>query len=132
MQMATQIFGDTLYYPTAEFLAEFPSPESLKKRIIISTKPPKEFLESKSSKDKSSFSPTGSHSSEDEARGKETPDSTSEFDCDYRVRRGFVICHFPKIGIFCFVLKELEIHHRVRAIKIVKTPMLARHPNTDA
>ncbi|KAF7849661.1 hypothetical protein BT93_L0417 [Corymbia citriodora subsp. variegata] len=83
-EMATQIFGDTLYYPTAEYLAEFPSPESLKNRIIISTKPPKEFLESKSSKDKSSISPTGTHSSEDEAGGKETPDSTSEFDSDYR------------------------------------------------
>lgn len=83
-EMATEIFGDTLYFPTEECLAEFPSPESLKNRIIISTKPPKEFLESKSSKDKSSSSPTGTHSSEDEAGGKETPDSASEFDCDSR------------------------------------------------
>lgn len=130
--MATEIFGDTLHYPTADFLAEFPSPESLKNRIIISTKLPKEFLESKSSKDKSLFSPTGTHSSEDETGGKETPESTSDFDCDYRVRRGFLICHFPKVEIFRFVLREHDLHHRVRAIKIVKTPMQTRHPNTDA
>ena len=45
--MATQTFGDLLYYPASECLAEFPSPESLKRRIIISTKPPKEYLETK-------------------------------------------------------------------------------------
>lgn len=34
-----------LYYPESNTLGEFPSPESLKQRIIISTKPPKEYLE---------------------------------------------------------------------------------------
>lgn len=43
--MITEIFGEMLYYPTSEGLTEFPSPESLKHRIIISTKPPKEYLE---------------------------------------------------------------------------------------
>lgn len=38
--------GEALYYPpTDEPCKEFPSPESLKGRIIISTKPPKEYLE---------------------------------------------------------------------------------------
>ena len=45
--MATQIFGDLLFSPESECLAEFPSPESLKRQIIISTKPPKEYLETK-------------------------------------------------------------------------------------
>lgn len=44
--MATQVFGELLYYPQTDSLVEFPSPESLKGRILISTKPPKEFLES--------------------------------------------------------------------------------------
>ena len=38
--MVTKTFGDTLF-PGTEFL-EFPSPESLKGKILISTKPPKE------------------------------------------------------------------------------------------
>ena len=54
-----------MYYPE-ECLTIFPSPESLEHRIIISTKPPKEFLESKSVKDKGSISPIGRESSEEE------------------------------------------------------------------
>ncbi|XVF40734.1 hypothetical protein PTKIN_Ptkin01aG0138600 [Pterospermum kingtungense] len=46
-EMLTQIFGIMLYYPESDCLSEFPSPESLKHRIIISTKPPKEYLESR-------------------------------------------------------------------------------------
>ncbi|KAG0607494.1 hypothetical protein M758_8G033000 [Ceratodon purpureus] len=45
-EMLTRILGESLFYPkTSDPLTEFPSPESLKKRIIISTKPPKEYLE---------------------------------------------------------------------------------------
>ncbi|KAJ0101424.1 hypothetical protein Patl1_06614 [Pistacia atlantica] len=44
-EMLNQVFGEMLYYPQSESLTEFPSPESLKYRIIISTKPPKEYLE---------------------------------------------------------------------------------------
>ena len=47
--MISQTFGDMLFYPKSESLPEFPSPEELKYRVIISTKPPKEYLESKSS-----------------------------------------------------------------------------------
>lgn len=36
-----------LYYPESNSLAEFPSPASLLHRIMISTKPPKEYLESR-------------------------------------------------------------------------------------
>jgi hypothetical protein len=44
--MIIKIFGDALFYPhTTEALKEFPSPEDLKGRIVISTKPPKEYLE---------------------------------------------------------------------------------------
>ena len=46
--MITQTFGNLLYYPESENLKEFPSPEELKHKILISTKPPKECLEEES------------------------------------------------------------------------------------
>lgn len=45
-------FGNTLFYPESERLEEYPSPHILKERILISTKPPEEDLESNNSKDK--------------------------------------------------------------------------------
>jgi phosphatidylinositol phospholipase C delta len=40
------ILGSTLYQPdTEEAMTQFPDPELLKGRIIVSTKPPKEYLE---------------------------------------------------------------------------------------
>jgi phosphatidylinositol phospholipase C, delta len=45
--MVLEVFGDMLYYPESKHLQEFPSPEALKGRVILSTKPPKEYLESK-------------------------------------------------------------------------------------
>ncbi|KAL3630584.1 1-phosphatidylinositol phosphodiesterase [Castilleja foliolosa] len=41
-EMITQTFGEMVFTPGPEPLSEFPSPESLKRRIVISTKPPKE------------------------------------------------------------------------------------------
>ncbi|CAN7137996.1 unnamed protein product [Brassica rapa subsp. narinosa] len=70
-EMATKIFGQMLYYPESDSLEEFPSPASLLHRIIISTKPPKEYLESRNplvkQKDNSNVSP----SSEEETPEKE-------------------------------------------------------------
>ncbi|KAL0720699.1 hypothetical protein Bca4012_035298 [Brassica carinata] len=69
-EMATQIFGDMLYYPESESLAEFPSPASLLHRIMISTKPPKEYLESRNpivkQKDNNNNNNNASPSSEEE------------------------------------------------------------------
>lgn len=45
--MVVECFGEMLFYPETESLEEFHSPEEMKFRIIISTKPPKEYLESK-------------------------------------------------------------------------------------
>ncbi|OAY51675.1 phosphoinositide phospholipase C 2 [Manihot esculenta] len=53
-EMVTQTFGDILFFPGSEGLKELPSPEFLKRRIIISTKPPKEYLEAKEKKEKDS------------------------------------------------------------------------------
>ncbi|TKY56864.1 Phosphoinositide phospholipase C 6 [Spatholobus suberectus] len=77
-EMATQIFGEMLYYPGTDCrLTEFPSPESLKNRVIISTKPPKERFESNRIKDNTNCPMLNeSESSEDESWGKESPDSS--------------------------------------------------------
>lgn len=37
-----------LHQPETGHVEEFPSPDSLKRKILISTKPPKEYLESQS------------------------------------------------------------------------------------
>ncbi|WOL08486.1 phosphoinositide phospholipase C 2-like [Canna indica] len=50
-KMVVETFGDMLYYPDSESCKEFPSPEALKNRIIISTKPPKEYLQAKNGKE---------------------------------------------------------------------------------
>eukprot|EP00250_Pteridium_aquilinum_P003130 c13461_g1_i1 orf=1103-2929(+) len=44
-EIVHRVLGDVLYYPNLqEGFTQFPSPEQLKKRIVISTKPPKEYL----------------------------------------------------------------------------------------
>ncbi|PIN03371.1 Phosphoinositide-specific phospholipase C [Handroanthus impetiginosus] len=70
-EMITQTFGDILFSPGSECLKEFPSPESLKRRIIISTKPPKEYLQAKDVKEKDSDAKKGKDSTEEEAWGSE-------------------------------------------------------------
>ncbi|KAI3694659.1 hypothetical protein L1987_77627 [Smallanthus sonchifolius] len=44
-QMVTETFGPMLFHPESENLEELATPEDLKHRILISTKPPKEYLE---------------------------------------------------------------------------------------
>ena len=78
--MIAQTFGDMLYYPQSDCLVEFPSPGSLKHRIIISTKPPKEFLETKNIRDRGN----GKESPEEETLVKGT--LGIEYDADDRVR----------------------------------------------
>ncbi|PNY14037.1 phosphoinositide phospholipase C 4-like protein, partial [Trifolium pratense] len=52
-QMITKTFGDMLFCPNDESLNNVPSPEELKYKIMISTKPPKEYLNSKSVRENS-------------------------------------------------------------------------------
>lgn len=73
-QMLIQTFGEMLFHPESD-LKEFPSPEELKYRIIISTKPPKEYLEAKTFKVASSQK--GKDSNED-VWGKEPSDMTAD------------------------------------------------------
>ncbi|XP_006654000.2 phosphoinositide phospholipase C 2-like [Oryza brachyantha] len=46
-KMIKETFGDMLYTCETESMAEFPSPDDLKGKIIVSTKPPKEYLQTK-------------------------------------------------------------------------------------
>ncbi|GMY10587.1 phosphoinositide phospholipase C 2-like [Fagus crenata] len=64
-QMVTKTFRDSLYRHESEYIEEFPSPESLKRKILISTKPPKEYLD-----DQSSMEREGSQSQEDSEEEK--------------------------------------------------------------
>lgn len=72
-EMVTQTFGDVLFSPGPECLKEFPSPKSLKQRVIISTKPPKEYLQAKKPTEKEVDSQRGK-AGDEEAWGKEVPD----------------------------------------------------------
>ncbi|KAK2640990.1 hypothetical protein Ddye_022753 [Dipteronia dyeriana] len=51
-QMVMNVFGEILYRPGMDCLEKFPSPESLKKRVLISTKPPEKFQNLKPSQNK--------------------------------------------------------------------------------
>lgn len=70
----TETFGDVLFTSGSENFAEFPSPESLKKRIIISTKPPKEYLQSNSIEVTHNETHKETISKEENAWGKEVSD----------------------------------------------------------
>lgn len=79
-----EIFGDTLYTCENDSLKKFPSPESLKRRIIISTKPPKEYLQTSNEsiikgEDDDSLLKGHQDSSEDEIWGKELPNFVENF-----------------------------------------------------
>ncbi|KAK1365508.1 Phosphoinositide phospholipase C [Heracleum sosnowskyi] len=79
-KMVTETFGDLLYTSKSESFPEFPSPESLKKRIIISTKPPKEYLVSDSVKVAQSDFQKGNNSFEEKGWGTEVSDMKSKFE----------------------------------------------------
>lgn len=75
--MVTQTFGQMLFCPESECLKEFPTPEDLKYRIIISTKPPKEYLEAQRNKGKMNNSQKGKDS-DDDVWGKEPGERTAD------------------------------------------------------
>ncbi|KAL0344461.1 UNVERIFIED_CONTAM: Phosphoinositide phospholipase C 2 [Sesamum radiatum] len=82
-EMVSETFGDILVVSTSESLLEFPSPESLKGRVIISTKPPKEFLERKGSNKEEDGSIKVHKSSEEAAWGKEISDFAATLSREY-------------------------------------------------
>lgn len=79
-EMVTETFGEILFRPEKKSLEEFPSPENLKRRIMISTKPPKEYLESKSEKEE--IPQKEKDSNDEEAWGEEVPDLKSDLEAE--------------------------------------------------
>lgn len=49
-KMLTETFGEMLYYPKPGKLNELPTPDELQRKVLISTKPPKEYLEAEEDK----------------------------------------------------------------------------------
>ncbi|XVF05326.1 hypothetical protein REPUB_Repub05bG0162700 [Reevesia pubescens] len=81
-QMVTQTFGKMLFCPERDrCLNEFPTPEDLKYRIIISTKPPKEYLKARTIKEKLNKSQNGKDS-DDDVWGKEPAELTADQEND--------------------------------------------------
>ncbi|KAK4275160.1 hypothetical protein QN277_018290 [Acacia crassicarpa] len=81
-QMITATFGDMLFVPPCENYKAFPSPEELKHRILISTKPPKEYLQAGSA-DVSMKRPQNSKDSEGDESKREPSDVTKDQNEDY-------------------------------------------------
>ncbi|KAI9109278.1 hypothetical protein K1719_019901 [Acacia pycnantha] len=76
-QMITATFGDMLFVPPCENYKAFPSPEELKHRILISTKPPKEYLQAGSA-DVSMKRPQNSKDSDGDESKREPSDVTKD------------------------------------------------------
>uniref|UniRef100_A0A0E0LQ67 Phosphoinositide phospholipase C n=1 Tax=Oryza punctata TaxID=4537 RepID=A0A0E0LQ67_ORYPU len=82
-KMVLEVFGDILYYPDKDHLKEFPSPQDLKGRVLLSTKPPKEYLQAKdggtmNEGDADLHLGAKGSAGDDAAWGKEVPDIQSE------------------------------------------------------
>lgn len=101
--MVIQIFGDLLYYPDSGCLEEFPSPELLKHRIILSTKPPKEYREGESS------SPEAKDLQEEELSAKDTSGHTTESEASAKVNISGFFFPFTPVNDAGFVGKILSI-----------------------
>lgn len=87
-QMISQVFGDMLFYPDSEISTNFPSPEELKYKIIISTKPPKEYLTAENiTNNKGSGSPKKQPSGEEQLsiENKTNDDKIEHGDVDEEV-----------------------------------------------
>ncbi|KAJ6810556.1 phosphoinositide phospholipase C 2-like [Iris pallida] len=86
-KMLKDTFEDLLFYPESDNLEQFPSPEYLKLKIIISTKPPKELLEPKTLEDKDSDL---SKAYEDEQWGAEVTDLKSEINAENKIEHDHI------------------------------------------
>ncbi|MCD7452475.1 1-phosphatidylinositol phosphodiesterase [Datura stramonium] len=93
-EMITQTFGDMLFSPS-ECLKELPSPESLKKHVMISTKPPKEYLQSKEVKEKADSkkeaeddTDEGEDDEDNEGDPKSEKNAASEYKCLIAIHAG--------------------------------------------
>ncbi|XP_078447209.1 phosphoinositide phospholipase C 6-like isoform X3 [Wolffia australiana] len=91
-KMVIQTFGDVIYYPKSECLSEFPSPEALRNRVILSTKAPGEYRKSRTSRNREENESEGilagkekeyNHESENDGEYISDDDEEDEDDDDY-------------------------------------------------
>jgi phosphatidylinositol phospholipase C, delta len=109
--MIKEIFGDMLYIPSDEPMKDFPSPEDLKNRIIISTKPPKEYLECKDNKNSGSQKGSNGNATTErildevaeEDSGKDVSDSKSEASNDKVCRASYGLYWHMIVHAWCNV-----------------------------
>lgn len=112
--MITRTYGEMLFTTKSEFLEEFPSPEALRMKIIISTKPPKEYLESKTIKEQDQAVQKGT---EDEAWGTEISDLKSEMGAISKVQQeskmffSYSSILYLSLCSFDAFLVDLQIEH---------------------
>ncbi|XP_039786563.1 phosphoinositide phospholipase C 2-like isoform X1 [Panicum virgatum] len=94
-KMVLEVFGDILYYPESKHLQEFPSPEALKGRVLLSTKPPKEYLEAKGGtmKDREIEPQFKKGEREEAAWGVEVPDIQDEMQIADRQSEDDILYH---------------------------------------
>lgn len=76
--MAIRVFGDLLYCPESGYVEDFPTVESLKHKIMLSTKPPKEYLGSNHEEGETS-SPKYKDYSDDDTEAESESDDKVEY-----------------------------------------------------
>lgn len=84
MQMMNEVFEGFLYVPNSEHIETFPSPEELKMKILVSTKPPMEYLEEPKTPKIEKIQVQGGN--EDEARHAEISSQKSDMADSNRVQ----------------------------------------------
>ncbi|XAR65939.1 Phosphoinositide phospholipase C [Bertholletia excelsa] len=77
-EMFIQTFGELLYCPESGFQEDFPSPEALRHRVIVSTKRPKEPRKSECLKSGENTSQTEEDLSDEETLANESTDPAAE------------------------------------------------------
>ena len=112
--MVLEVFGDILYYPESKHLQEFPSPEALKGRVILSTKPPKEYLEAKGGtmKDRDIEPKFSKGENEESARGIEVPDIQDELQDANKVIGSKLSKTFLPFFSYIIFMSRFTNHHQ--------------------
>ncbi|KAL8539212.1 hypothetical protein ACS0TY_000999 [Phlomoides rotata] len=115
-EMAIQIFGEMLYCPESGHLEEFPAPEALKHKIILSTKPPKEYLGN--NKEGETSSPMDKDSSDEEPDADDKSDSDDEDSDKFNQKAGNLAAPEYKrlIAIHAGNAKNKSLTHVLRII----------------
>ena len=126
--MVTKTFGDILFTPGSECLKQFPSPESLKKRIIISTKPPKKYLKTKDvpKEGEPQKEKTSSNDKDTSAWGREVSSLKGGIVTDYKVCDGAHEFRYPCDFLNWFWPNAWFLHHSQIWKKIVTKRKILR------